>query len=230
MAATLDTISGGRLELGIGAGWGKKEHEAYGIPFEEKPSVRIKQMKEAVQILIKMWTEDKPTFRGKYYTIVEAINNPKPIQKPHPPIYVGGRGKQLTLKVAAQLADGTNLGGRCSVKDAEEALIALKKHCAEVGRDFDGITKSYESEFTIIDEDKTNVQNKIKKYMPRITLGKPTRVEDFISWNLIGTPHEIIDRIQEYVDVGIDYFILRFPDGLEIEPLQLFADEVMSSF
>ena len=89
MAATLDVISGGRLIFGIGAGWIRKEHIAYGIPFS-KPSTRIEQLRESLQIIKKMWTEEKASFRGKYYTITEAIVNPKPVQKPHPPILIGG--------------------------------------------------------------------------------------------------------------------------------------------
>jgi len=111
MGATLDVISNGRLNLGIGAGWYKLEYNAYGIPYP-KDSVRIAQLREAVQIIKKMWTEDEPSFHGQYYTIDKAINSPKPIQKPHPPILIGGRGKKLTLGVMAEFADRCNFGGQ----------------------------------------------------------------------------------------------------------------------
>ena len=104
MAAMLDVISKGRLEFGIGAGWYENEYTAYGYRFESPP-VRIRQLREAVHIIKKMWTEEKATFHGKYFSVDAAINNPKPIQKPHPPIMIGGVGEKLMLKTVARLAD-----------------------------------------------------------------------------------------------------------------------------
>src|SRR5512140_2769830 len=107
MASTLDVISGGRLEFGLGSGWASVEREAYGIPFE-KPAVRVRKLREAMRIIRLMWSEEKATYHGKYFSVDGAVNNPKPLQRPHPPIWVGGGGEGLTLKAIADLADGRN--------------------------------------------------------------------------------------------------------------------------
>jgi len=133
MAASIDVISGGRLEFGIGAGWFKDEYMAYGIPFP-KPSVRIGQLREGVQIVRKMWTEDRASFEGKYYLIRQVVCEPKPIQKPHPPIWIGGRGEQLTLKVVAEYANYSNFS-YVSPEECVHKLKVLKKHCEAVERD-----------------------------------------------------------------------------------------------
>ena len=104
MTATLDFVSNGRLEFGIGAGWNKNEYVAYGFPFPNA-KIRISQMKESISIIRKMWTEEKISYQGKYFEIEEAICEPKPIQKPHPPITIGGAGERLMLRAVAEYAN-----------------------------------------------------------------------------------------------------------------------------
>jgi F420-dependent oxidoreductase-like protein len=224
MGATLDAISNGRLNLGIGAGWYKFEYDAYGIPYP-KNSIRIAQMREAVQIIKKMWTEDEPTFHGKYYTIEDAICSPKPVQKPHPPILVGGEGKKLTLKVVAELADRCNFGGPMTPQRYRELLAILDEHCRSVGRKIDQIEKTLIVDYTLIAKNKPVLNEKIRKFKPN-NVSK----EEFINGNLVGTPEEIVGRIEEFVDVGVTYTMMRFADIMEDEPLQLFADKVISVF
>ena len=107
IAASVDVISGGRLEFGIGAGWKAAEYRAYGIPFLP-PSQRIEQLSEAIRIIKQMWVEERSTFFGKHYQVQDAICSPKPLQNPHPNIWVGGSGDRL-LRVAAKLGDGINI-------------------------------------------------------------------------------------------------------------------------
>jgi F420-dependent oxidoreductase-like protein len=224
ISATLDVISNGRLNFGIGAGWYGAEYNAYGIPFP-KTSVRIAQLGEALQIIRKMWTDEKPTFHGKYYTIEKAINSPKPIQKPHPPILVGGRGKKLTLRVTARFADRCNLGGGATLEEYKELLSLLKNHCDAVGRNPDEIEKTHIIDCTIIGETAEEVRKKIKMFKP-----KDTPTGEFIKKNLAGTPEQIISQIQGFVDVGFTYFMLRFPDMIELKPLRMFAERVFPAF
>lgn len=139
MSATLDVISGGRLEFGIGAGWYDLEYRAYGFPFEI-PSVRIGKLDEATRIIRKMWSEDSTSFHGKYYKVDGAINFPKPVQKPYPPILVGGEGEQLLLRVVAELSDRCNFNG--PIENYRRKLEILSKHCQSVGRDFTEIEKT----------------------------------------------------------------------------------------
>jgi len=133
MGATLDVISKGRLDLGIGAGWHKDEHEAYGFGPFPPPSVRVERLRESVEIIKKMWTEDKASYKWKHYITKEAICEPKPVQKPHPPILIGGGGERLTLKVVAACADMWNYMG--SVENYKHKLSVLEKHCKQIGRD-----------------------------------------------------------------------------------------------
>jgi len=163
MGATLDVISDGRLELGLGAGWYKAEYVAYGIPFP-KNSIRVEQLKEGVQIIKKMWTQERATYHGKYYSIMEAVCNPKPIQSPHPPIWIGGRSSSV-LQVAAEFADGCNFYA-CSPNECGESVKTLNQHCMEIGRNPDEIQKSWLGT-VLIGKNKLELANKIKKFKLR---------------------------------------------------------------
>ncbi len=132
MAVTVDHLSGGRLEFGIGAGWAEIEHTMLGLEFYTAAG-RIRRMKEAVEICKGLWTQPKFTYEGRYYQLREALSEPKPLQKPHPPIWIGGSGEQLTLRFVAELADAWNYTG--PVADARHKLEVLDSHCADFGRD-----------------------------------------------------------------------------------------------
>lgn len=142
IGATLDVLSNGRLFMGIGAGWNEEESLAYGIA-STFPSVqeRLDRLEEAIQIIRKMWTDEPTaTFVGKYYQIKNAYCNPKPIQRPSPPILVGGAGEKRTLEIVAKYADACNLFG--SSETVKRKLDVLKEHCKKVGRDYDLILKT----------------------------------------------------------------------------------------
>ena len=111
IAASVDLISRGRLTLGIGAGFFEDEYKQYGWAFPPRPATRIRQMEEAVQLILKMWTEPRTTFHGRYFHVEDAILEPKPMQKPRPPVMIAGGGEQLTLRAVARLADACNLQG-----------------------------------------------------------------------------------------------------------------------
>ena len=140
-AATLDVLSNGRLEFGIGAGCQEAEHLAYGFGFP-KPSVRIERLGEALEVITRLWTQEKANYQGKHYTLKDAVCEPKPLQKPHPPITVGGSGEKLTLKVTAKYADRFDWGSLPSVDDYKRKLEVLEEQCKVVGRDFGEIERS----------------------------------------------------------------------------------------
>jgi len=140
MGATVDIISNGRLDFGIGAGWNEREHTAYGIPLYA-PGERIRRLGEACEIIRLMWTEKAPDFNGKYYQIKEAYCEPKPIQKPYPPFVIGGSGEQLTLRIVAQYASIWNFAGG-TTEDFKHKNAVLDGHCAKVGRDPQEIWRS----------------------------------------------------------------------------------------
>ncbi len=140
MGATVDAISHGRLDFGIGAGWNELEHTSYGIPLYT-PGERIRRLGEACEVIRRMWTETAPTFEGRYYQIHEARCEPKPVQKPYPPFVIGGSGEQLTLRVVAQYADIWNFAGG-PVETFVHKSAVLDEHCAAIGRDPAAIARS----------------------------------------------------------------------------------------
>lgn len=224
MSSTLDVISGGRFELGIGAGWAKTEHESYGIPFG-KPYERIRRLEEAVTIIKKMWTEDNPSFQGKYYSINGAICEPKPVQKPRPPIWIGGGGEKLTLRAVAKLADGCNFISP-TLDEYKHKLGVLAKHCDSVGRKIGDVRKSWQGE-VIIGRNAAEVQSKMPLAMPK----RDSRTARTGSHSITGTPEECIQQIGEYVDIGVDRFMLSFPESAtDLSGLRLFGGEVLPSF
>jgi F420-dependent oxidoreductase-like protein len=222
MTATLDNVSNGRLELGIGAGVQNKEHIAYGFPFPSSKK-RIERLKEAVEIIKKMWKEEKASYMGKHYTIRDAVCEPKPLQKPHPPITIGGGGEKLTLRVTAQHADRYDLGYLPSLDLYKHKLKILEKHCKAVGRNFQEIEKScWPAGQIFIGENRKKIEEKVLQWAP-----KDVSPEDFAQTNLVGTPEDCLKQIQLYANLGVTHFMLFFGDLPDPRGLRLFAKEIV---
>jgi F420-dependent oxidoreductase-like protein len=132
-AVTVDHLSGGRLEFGLGAGWAENEHTMLGLPFG-RPADRADWLEESCQVLRSLWTQPRTSFDGKHYQLTDAVAEPKPVQQPHPPIWIGGSGRQRTLRIAARYADVWNAAGG-SPEDVAEVSGVLDERCAEIGRD-----------------------------------------------------------------------------------------------
>ena len=222
MASTVDNISNGRLELGIGAGVQKNEHNAYGFSFPSSKD-RIERLNETVEIVKKMWTEEKASYNGKHYTIQNAVCEPKPVQKPHPPIIIGGGGEKLTLKVTARHADRYDWGYIPSVEEYKRKMKVLETHCDAVGRSFDEIEKScWPVGQIFIGEDRKELKKKILQLTP-----KGVSLEDFMRTSFVGTPEEFMKQIQQYLNLGVTHFMLFFGDLPDIGGLRLFAEKVV---
>ena len=142
IATTLDQVSGGRLDMGLGAGWFELEYNMYGIPFPP-PAQRIRELDEACQMLKLLWTEELADFEGKYYRLKEARHEPKPVQKPHPPFTIGGGGEKLTLRVVAKHAAIYNAPGG-SPEEIRHKNNVLDEHCAAIGSDSSEIRRSWQ--------------------------------------------------------------------------------------
>jgi len=222
MGATVDVISGGRLIMGMGAGYHQREFEGYGFLPSSTRAERIRRLEEAVQIIDKMWTEEAPDFQGRFYSISKAICNPKPIQKPRPPIMIGGGGEQLTLRVVARYADMCNLFG--DPPAVRHKLEVLERHCGEVGRDPKSILKTRLGPIIIASNEASLEKAKERALSGgRYFAGRP---EDVIT----GTPQQCIEICGKLFEAGMDYLIFNFPNSFELEPLQLFAQEVVPAF
>jgi F420-dependent oxidoreductase-like protein len=224
MASTIDNISSGRLELGIGAGVQKNEHNAYGFPFPPSKA-RIERLNEAVEIMKKMWTEEKASYNGKHYTIRDAVCEPKPIQKPHPPITIGGGGEKLTLKVTARHADRYDWGFLPSVEEYKRKLKILEKHCDAVGRSFNEIERScWPAGQIFIGEDRKELEKKVPLWLP-----KGVSREDFMQTSFVGTPEDFIEKLRPYMNLGVTHFMLFFGDLPDLRGLRLFAENVVQN-
>lgn len=222
IAATIDHVSNGRLYFGIGAGWKEVEYSAYGYPYP-RPAVRIRQLDDTLQIVKKMWMEDKATYKGRYYSIEDALCFPKPVQKPHIPIWVGGTGN-LTLRVTAKHADACNFAWTLPLDAFKQKLDVLRNHCVNVGRDYQSIRKSAGVMITMA-QTKKAVDRKLAEQAKR----RDTPYMRYLSRqrpNLVGTPDVVTEGIREYLALGVDHVILRFHYGDEIASMTLFMDEV----
>ena len=216
VGATLDVLSKGRLFMGIGAAWNVDEATAYGIPFPPVKE-RMQRLEEAVQIIRKMWIEERATFSGKFYQLRDAYCNPKPIQKPHPPIMIGGSGERRTLKIAAKYGDACNIFG--SVETVKKKLAVLREHCRTVGSDYDSIMKTKLGR-VVIEKSKEKVMEAIK--------GLPEdRRREYV---IYGTPDEVLQKVEAFKDAGIDYLIVNLEPDREFQSLELFANEVVKKF
>jgi F420-dependent oxidoreductase-like protein len=133
IATTVDHLSGGRLEFGLGAGWAEAEHTMLGLEFPSTGE-RLRRLDEACQVVRKLWTEERADFEGRYYRLTGAMAEPKPLQKPYPPIWIGGGGEQKTLRIVARHADVWNHAGGPVETGVHKAEV-LDRHCAEIGRD-----------------------------------------------------------------------------------------------
>jgi F420-dependent oxidoreductase-like protein len=214
MAASLDHISNGRMNFGFGAGGFQPEYQSYGFEFIEKKSVRLAQMKEALQLILGLWTEPCFTFHGKYFHVEDAILEPKPLQKPHPPLLIGGVGPKVTLRIIAELGAACNLWGPPDefVKQRE----TLKRHCEEVGRDEATIEKTT-YDLAVCAPTEGELKEKVERLLPK-------GVEPWMA--LVGTPSQLVDVVGEYERVGADHLCIDFT-GNDPESYELFVNEVM---
>jgi alkanesulfonate monooxygenase SsuD/methylene tetrahydromethanopterin reductase-like flavin-dependent oxidoreductase (luciferase family) len=221
MISTLDVISKGRIELGIGAGWYDKEYTAYGYEFSSD-MVRINQLDESLIIIRDMWTKKRASFEGRYYKVKDAICNPKPIQKPHPTIMIGGSGERYLLKVVAKHADRYNLFfGTPDILKKKSTI--LKEHCNNIGRDHKGIQYSVVLP-CIISQSEDNINEILSKYK-----GKDETIIQYLDklagGILIGTPEKIIKGLNEYIDLGVSHFIIHFRE-LNNSTLKFFKSKI----
>lgn len=227
-AASIDVISGGRLEMGIGAGWHEKEFLAHGYDFP-KASVRIAQLEEGVEVMKRLWTEDEAHFQGEHYRLEGAICRPKPVQEPHIPVWVAGGGEQLTLRVAARHADYTNFAGTPETFAHKSEVLA--QHCREVGTDFDSITRTMNKSFVCAPTE-AEAMERLEEVAARVRplVDDDGRVERFVSQarELSGPPDKIMERVEPYRKEGLDYLIARFPDAAyDTSGIELFGREVV---
>ncbi len=219
VAASIDSISGGRLEFAIGAGWYEEEYLAYGYPFPSG-GTRIAQLEEGIEIIKAMWTQDAATYKGEHYEVAGAICQPKPLQDPHPPIWIAGGGEKKTLRVVAKHADYSNFGAAPDhFKHKSEVLAG---HCEAIGRNYDDIGRTAILH-TIMGATEDEIDTKVERVAA--AAGRDT---DWV-WkvNFIGTPDKVTARLGELKDLGCVHVQAYFADSAWGDSLDLFNAEVI---
>ena len=204
VASTIDSMSGGRLEFAIGAGWYDQEYKAYGYEYPSA-GIRLKMLEEALQIYIAMNTEEKATFEGEFYSIKNAINQPKPLQKPYPPLWVCGGGEKVTLKLLARHGDYGNWD--VDVDGFINKSNILQEHCDKENREYSEIGRTLHTN-VLIAENKNKLDSKIEKLSSYTNIPK----ENYYDRPLIGLEDEVFHTINQYKQAGCTYLIAYIPD------------------
>ncbi len=197
-ATTLDVLSHGRAYFGIGAAWNEEEHIGLGVPFPPMAE-RFERLEETLQIAHVMWSDEETPFEGKHYQLARLLNSPQSVQKPHPPILIGGSGERKTLRMVAQYGDACNLSARLGKDQLQHKLDVLRDHCQSLGRPYEQIEK------TTLDV---------------IYLTRDGR-------NGTMTPTAAIDYFADLASRGIDQAIFSMPNVYDLEPFDLLATEII---
>lgn len=252
MVSAIDNISSGRVEFGIGAGWHDEEYHAYGYEFPPA-KIRIRQLAEAVQVVKAMWTQEKASFSGKYYSVKDAVCNPSPVQKPRPPIWIGGSGNML-INVVARHGDGCNfgIGPRLALTSEKyrERVSYLEERCKTIGRDPKSVRKSF-SVSLVIGKDGEDVKGGVREAIAELSAHASARrkiitalnhpgylVSGFLSlvglgrpkFMVAGTPEECADMLEQFSALGVELFMFNVPNlRKRMRSLELLMDKVAPS-
>lgn len=218
VASTIDVMSGGRLEYAIGAGWYDQEYKAYGYDYPSA-GVRLKMLEESLIIYKKMTTEDEASFEGEYYQINKAINQPKPIQKPHPPLWVCGGGEKVTLKLLARYGDYGNWD--VDVEGFINKSNILREHCENENREFSDIGRTLHTN-VIIGENQADLDSKIEKISELTSIPK----EMYLSKPLVGVKNKVFEKIDEFESHGCSYLIAYIADIVWGDTLDILKEKL----
>jgi F420-dependent oxidoreductase-like protein len=222
MATTVDQVSGGRLVLGIGAGWFARDHEAYGFDFGT-PHERARRLAESLQVITKLWSEDHPSFTGRYYRLDRAPFAPRNVQKPHPPIVIGGQGKRWIIPLVARYGDGWNAAVGVSPDGIRERRALIEAECRRIGRAPCPSAVSILVPLVAITD--------VPLAGPVVRLGARAVVKREVAQAILAdSPAAIRDRIRGYADAGVSEVILSLRPPFDRGLLRRFAQDIMPAF
>ncbi|MBW9119777.1 LLM class F420-dependent oxidoreductase [Microbacterium trichothecenolyticum] len=229
VAATVDIVSGGRTEMGIGGGWYEHEWEAYGYGFPPVPE-RLRMLREGVDIMQQAWTTGRATLVGRHYRVDGAIVQPLPLQDGGIPFWIAGGGEKVTLKIAAKYGSYTNFAG--SIEEFDHKSDVLRGHCEALGRDVSEITRS--SNFnTIVGATEAEARERlsavVERLRPHVGDERVARIEhDYLESPAFGTPEQVAERLAERSEHGLGYAIHYFPEAAyDLSGVELFEREVI---
>jgi F420-dependent oxidoreductase-like protein len=222
MATTVDHVSHGRLVLGIGAGWFERDHTAYGFPFGTAHE-RARKLAEALEVITKLWREDHPSFAGKYYALDKAPFAPRNVQQPHPPIVIGGQGKQWIVPLVARYADGWNAVSGVTPDGIRERRKIIAEECVRIGRSPCPTAVSVLLPLVAITD--------VPLAGPVVRLGARAVVKKEVAGAILADSAATIrDRIREYADAGATEVILSLRPPFDRGLMRRFAQDVMPAF
>ena len=221
--ATADHVSGGRVELGIGAGWNVREHEAYGFPFPELPE-RLERLEEQLELVVRQWTEESVDFAGRHYRLEGLHALPKPVQRPRPPVIVGGAAKPRTARLAARFADEYNTPFP-GLEQVRERRATVDRACEEAGRKplvFSVMTGC------VVGSDRKELLHRVRHAMARMRLDGDAEafVRDRGDVMVLGTVEEVVERLRGLEEAGVDRIFLQHLAHDDVEMVRLLGDEV----
>ncbi len=226
VACTADHVSGGRIELGLGAGWNEGEHRALGFPFYDKPT-RIKLFAEQLEIVHRQWTEDAFSFAGEHYALEDCRALPRPLQTPHPPIIVGGAAKPGTVGPAVRFADEYNTTYP-TPDEVRERRARVLEACERAGRDPSGMTFSIMTGI-VVASDRSELLERARRTMQRtLETGDPLAwlsEQQAAGW-IVGTVDEVAGQMRALADAGVERFFLQHLDHTDLDTVGLLAGEV----
>lgn len=230
VAATVDVISGGRLQMGIGGGWYEHEWRAYGYGFPSAGE-RLGRLDEGVRIMRDAWRDGRVTFDGKHYQITDAIVAPKPLQESGIPLWIAGGGEKVTLRIAAKYAQYTNFTS--DPVGFEHKSQVLAEHCRDVGTDYDAIVRSANFN-AVIGESEDDVAARVERVRERqVAVANKDAVNAMLSTatapeSASGTPEQVIEKLTRMRDLGCEYAILYFPEAAyDRSGIELFEQKVI---
>jgi alkanesulfonate monooxygenase SsuD/methylene tetrahydromethanopterin reductase-like flavin-dependent oxidoreductase (luciferase family) len=229
MAAAVDDLAGGRLVLGVGAGWNVAEHEAFGLPF---PPVgqRMDELDEGIQLIKALWSGEKVSFTGKRFSLKDAEMHPTPAQKPRPPLLVGGSGEKRTLRIVAKYADEWNMGGTLPETYRGKTAI-LEGHCKAVGRDPGEISRSMMCAF-IIGRGRDELRQRVEAIQQVLPVTATIPVDSLPEamqkrgW-LVGSPEQVVEQLWALAEAGVERVMLQHHNQTDDAVLELIAREII---
>ncbi len=220
-AAGIDVMSGGRLILGLGAGWFDREYQAYGYDYPAD-RVRLAMLDEACEVIPRLWSEETVTYEGEHLTFDGAFCDPKPVRRPRPPILIGGGGEKVTLRIEARHADLTNWQVGIDAFIRKSGLLA--QYCEEIGRDPESIVRTHGPDCRIF-ESEADLQRWLAEPDGGHLWGS-AEPDAYVADNLVGTVEQVTEKAQAFVDAGCREFILWFRDSPSDESAAAWIDEV----
>ncbi|MFX1565454.1 MAG: LLM class flavin-dependent oxidoreductase [Promethearchaeota archaeon] len=227
MAASLDVLSKGRLDFGLGAGWKEIEYKAYGYPFPA-PKIRIQQLNEAIQIIRGIWTKERFTFKGAHYKVEEVIAFPKPVQKPMR-IWVGAQnGKELMLRATAKYGDGINVAWMSTPSELKARFERLAQLCKRYDRDPSVIKKSL-GLWTRLFDSTEDMEAAILENAKSRNMS-PSEYRERINKSLWGTADSVVRRLHQFEEIGVEHMIFMFPHKEELAQIKSFGKSVIAKF